>query len=717
MIIRRTYSLIMIKKLSLVLILINFWNATYAQSNDVALNFDGIDDYVSTKYNGILDSGSRSMEAWIRTTGNYDPNNGGKQGVIANYGTMSNTNRFTFCVLFNNAIRIEVGGNGLSGTIAVNDGDWHHVAVTYDPKDSLDYRLYVDGTLDIAGNLKIATNTITTTPLQFGMRIDNINLFEGDIDEFRMYNYALTPKEINNNMDRELCDLPKGILAYYKFNEGKANTFNYSKKTATDYSGNNYHGTLNYFTLSGTASNWITGSGIKGGPSETRIQMFDCDTVISPTKKYKWTRDGLFRDTFESYYGCDSVILVSVDIGNDSISIPQFACGGFTSPLGKTVSTDTIITEYYTSIKGCDSIVSYEVYILPVFDTIIPVLACEKFQTPLGHLVTKDSIVSDSFTSLNGCDSVVNYYVTINRNQYRSDTLMGCDSVTLLGKTYFKSQLIQNTYKTYSGCDSFQTTWIRVNFSQEIPMNITTCDSFVSDAGIVYRETGQYTESYSNVRGCDSTRVYNLKIGESKIIRDTVYSCERYWLRDSSYTKSTIVEWIGKTYTKCDSFHITYLDITAINKDVTVNDSVLFLNETLWDSITWYDCKTSEQVGEKNKASLLIPYTGIFKAKIFRNSCESVTDCYSSERTNKTSKSNLSPIGIFPNPSNGNIEIKGLQKGDFISIHDLNGKSVSFIQDSNQPNMIYDIQATGLVIVKIYSKDLQYNHSELLILE
>jgi hypothetical protein len=144
---------------------------------------------------------------------------------------------------------------------------------------------------------------------------------------------------------------------------------------------------------------------------------------------------------------------------------------------------------------------------------------------------------------------------------------------------------------------------------------------------------------------------------------------------------------------------------------------VLFLNETLWDSITWYDCKTSEQVGEKNKASLLIPYTGIFKAKIFRNSCESVTDCYSSERTNKTPKSTLSPIGIFPNPSQGNIEIKGLHNGDFISIHDLNGKSVPFNQDSNQPNMIYDIQASGLVIVKIYSKDLRFNHSELLILE
>ena len=61
-----------------------------AQNKGIALNFDGIDDYVLSSYDGILDSSARTMEAWIKTTGNYDPNNGGKQGVIANYGDVKN---------------------------------------------------------------------------------------------------------------------------------------------------------------------------------------------------------------------------------------------------------------------------------------------------------------------------------------------------------------------------------------------------------------------------------------------------------------------------------------------------------------------------------------------------------------------------------------------------------------------------------------------------
>ncbi|MGB0269437.1 MAG: hypothetical protein ACPGCV_04575, partial [Bacteroidia bacterium] len=66
-----------------------------AQSNDIALDFDGVDDYLETSYYGVLDSGARTLEAWINTSKNYDGNQGYKQGVIANYGDFSTSNRWT----------------------------------------------------------------------------------------------------------------------------------------------------------------------------------------------------------------------------------------------------------------------------------------------------------------------------------------------------------------------------------------------------------------------------------------------------------------------------------------------------------------------------------------------------------------------------------------------------------------------------------------------
>ena len=32
-----------------------------AQSNDISLDFDGVDDYVETSYYGVLDSGARTL--------------------------------------------------------------------------------------------------------------------------------------------------------------------------------------------------------------------------------------------------------------------------------------------------------------------------------------------------------------------------------------------------------------------------------------------------------------------------------------------------------------------------------------------------------------------------------------------------------------------------------------------------------------------------------
>jgi hypothetical protein len=294
------------------------------------------------------------------------------------------------------------------------------------------------------------------------------------------------------------------------------------------------------------------------------------------------------------------------------------------------------------------------------------------------------------------------FQIKINKNQYRNDTLVGCDSVVHLGKTYYKSQLTQNAFKTSLGCDSFQTTWIRVNFSQEFPVSISNCDSFVSDAGIVYYKSGIFKEYYTNIRGCDSTRIYQVKIGNSIINTDTLYACNQLWLRDSTYTKSTWVNWKGLTKSQCDSIHNTLVVITTINKLVTVNDSVLFLLENNWDSISWYDCQTSMKVGEDNKPSLLIPYSGNFKARIVKNECSTWTECFKSERTNSVKLSELNAYTIFPNPTTGSIKISGLQLGDLVAIYDLNGKAVSYQQESMLDPTTYIIRYSGLVIVEIH---------------
>ena len=136
-----------------------------------ALGLDGVNDYVQTTYQGVLGTAPRTVEAWINTTANANPSNGGVQQIITDWGTFVTGGRFTFNVLWSNAIRLEVGGNGVSGTIPVNDGNWHHVAAVWDPTATNTVSLYVDGALDTANNLTVPLNTVGGTGLRIGQRV------------------------------------------------------------------------------------------------------------------------------------------------------------------------------------------------------------------------------------------------------------------------------------------------------------------------------------------------------------------------------------------------------------------------------------------------------------------------------------------------------------------------------------------------------------------
>lgn len=71
----------------------------YANAQN-GLSLDGTDDFVQTTYSGVSGNATRTVEAWIKTTTNCDPENGGVQKVIADWGAFTTGARFTFNVLW-----------------------------------------------------------------------------------------------------------------------------------------------------------------------------------------------------------------------------------------------------------------------------------------------------------------------------------------------------------------------------------------------------------------------------------------------------------------------------------------------------------------------------------------------------------------------------------------------------------------------------------------
>lgn len=292
-----------------------FTIVSFAQSNN-ALHFDGIDDYVSTSKSAIQGNAARSFEAWIRTDENCLPGTGGGvQQVIADMGTFVVGKRFTFNLLFSNSVRLEIGGSGVSGSVAVNDSLWHHVAAVYDPTANKKITLYVDGVVCGTGNFT-ATPATTAGNVVIGRRVDGANPFGGDIDEFRLWNIALTDSDVQAHMNGEICAPPNNLVLYYTMNGGVADGNNANTTTLTDQSGSN-NGTLQNFSLSGSNSNWTYGQNLSKTAFDTVVATV-CERYPIPDGSGYWDSTGSYNWTFTqgtgATAGCDSVVTFDLTI-------------------------------------------------------------------------------------------------------------------------------------------------------------------------------------------------------------------------------------------------------------------------------------------------------------------------------------------------------------------------------------------------------------------
>ena len=165
--------------------------------NGTALAFSGAGQYLeATGYPGVLGKHDRTVAAWIRTT---------EIGDIMAWGSQTNTQKWNFRVQSENgtvgAIRLEVGGGRIVGWMDLRDGEWHHVAAVLQSAGApttLDIKLYVDGLQEaISDSLTMDVDTVGGgRSVRIGDGHQN-RPFQGLIDDVRIYDKALTQKELD----------------------------------------------------------------------------------------------------------------------------------------------------------------------------------------------------------------------------------------------------------------------------------------------------------------------------------------------------------------------------------------------------------------------------------------------------------------------------------------------------------------------------------------
>ena len=204
-------------------------------TTNYALSFDGVDDYVTSATSGFpFSEFSQTLAAWIKITDNQ-----GQHAILTmrraeESGTM-------FGVENGQLVSYNIFGMRLfvesDETLAPDE--WHHVAFSQEAIDddpaSYTQRLYVDGELVATGDLPPQNRTPIVGYI--GAFDSERSLFEGEIDELRVYARLLDDQEVLQLASAEEPSR-ESLVGYWTFNDPP------EERVAYDRSSFDNHATL-----------------------------------------------------------------------------------------------------------------------------------------------------------------------------------------------------------------------------------------------------------------------------------------------------------------------------------------------------------------------------------------------------------------------------------------------------------------------------------------
>lgn len=211
-------------------------------STQSALEFDGVNDYITLGTDDRGVTNQVTLATWIKTT-----SSGTSQFIVSKYDFVNG-----YYLFIDADGKTGISGRDGSGsarqsglsTTPVNDGEWHYLVGTVNTTTG-DWSIYVDGLLESATNNGSGPTLVNTASLLFGLTSGLY--FTGEIDQVTLWNSELSASDILANFYDCLTGTETGIVGHYIFEDG-------SGTTLTDLSASALNGTL---TNMDGATDWI----------------------------------------------------------------------------------------------------------------------------------------------------------------------------------------------------------------------------------------------------------------------------------------------------------------------------------------------------------------------------------------------------------------------------------------------------------------------------
>ena len=240
---------------------------------------------------------------------------------------------------------------------------------------------------------------------------------------------------------------------------------------------------------------------------------------------------GVYLDTLLGSSSCDTIIAFDVEVKPGVVQrVEQILCEG-TMPTftNQRIEGSGLYRDTFPAANGCDSIMVWEVTVLPQAETMFMDTICKgEVYVFNGERITSAGIFCDTLTAANGCDSVSCVDLVLLRNGFSTIEATICEGEPYVFEdtTVMNNGIYERVVPKRGGCDSTITLILSVlpKAFDTIRVDLCAGESYPYD-GTVLREAGDFPFNYQASNGCDSIVTVRISITDYERFSDQATIC------------------------------------------------------------------------------------------------------------------------------------------------------------------------------------------------
>jgi gliding motility-associated-like protein len=252
-------------------------------------------------------------------------------------------------------------------------------------------------------------------------------------------------------------------------------------------------------------------------PSVT-IQETICEGKTFPFNGSVLSTAGTYADTLTSYLGCDSIVMLELTVSPAlTETITDTICEGSTLNFnGILVGVTGTYIFSLSNASGCDSTVTLVLSVLPAITQTVSATICEGTSYFFnGNEITTAGTYTANFTTVTGCDSIVTLSLSVKPALTETVGVVICEGsvYNFNGTEIAVEGTYTDTITSFNGCDSIIELFLSIQAPAYSNITETICSGETYNFnGTILSVPGVYSTTLISSEGCDSTVTLNLTV-------------------------------------------------------------------------------------------------------------------------------------------------------------------------------------------------------------